>query len=476
MQREQKDERTLDIPNVDDHAASKLREELRGSVLIKDDAGFDAARRVWNGMIDRHPQLIVRCTGAADVVAAVRFAREHDLPLSVRGGGHNVSGSAVCDDGLCVDLSPMRGVRVDPDKRLVQVSGGALLGDVDHETQAYGLAVPMGVVSATGVAGLALHGGLGFLTRKHGLTSDSLIAADVVTADGELISADDRRHPDLLWALRGGGGNFGVVTSFTFRAYPIDPHVWVTMAFYSADDATTVVQYFRDFMMDAPDEMMAIALYWNAPTEDFPEEHQGKPVVVIVAGWVGPAAEGKRETRPLREIVEPMADLSGSMSYLEMQRLFDPEYPDGRRYYWKSSYLDHLDEEMIELLTEHAQRRPSPLSSVDIWSLGGAFGRVDPSATAFHERRAPFLLGIEANWVEAAEDEANVEWARSVFEGVQQSSASGAYYNFPGFLEEGEPLLRQSFGDNYDRLRDVKERYDPDDFFRFNTRIGAKSG
>lgn len=461
----------LSIPRVMDDAVDALRGSIRGRLLRDGDPGFEEARHVWNGMIDRRPQLIVQCTGTADVVATVRFAREQGIPLSVRGGGHNVSGSAVSDGGLMIDLSPMRMVHVDPERRLVEVSGGALLGDVDHETTQFGLAVPMGVMSRTGVAGLALHGGMGLMLRKYGLTSDNLVAAEVVTADGQVLMVDASHHPDLFWAIRGGGGNFGIVTRFTFRVHPVEPAVWVTMTFYPMEKARKVVGFFRDFMREAPDELMALAIYWNAPTEHFPEEHQGKPVVLIAGAWAGPVDEGERETMPLRQIDEVMADLSGPMPFRDAQRLFDPEYPDGRRYYWKSSFLQDLTDETIDLLTAHSARRPSALSSVDVWALGGAFGRMDPRETAFHERRAPFLLGIEANWDDPAADEANVGWARALFDAVQRTAPAGAYYNFPGFLEEGDALLRRSFGENYARLREVKARYDPDDFFRYNTRI-----
>jgi FAD/FMN-containing dehydrogenase len=346
------------------------------------------------------------------------------------------------------------------------------LGDVDRATQAAGLAVPLGVVSRTGVAGLALHGGLGFLTRKYGLTADNLLAAEVVTADGRVLTADADHHPDLLWALRGGGGNFGVVTAFEFRAHPVGPEVWAAVVFYPVETAPRVLAFFREFMARAPDELMARAVLWSAPTEaPIPESHRGAPVVVLFACHAGPVEAGEAAVRPFREVAPPVADLSGRMPFLEVQRLFDPDYPDGRRYYWKSAYLRHLDDEAIRTLMGHAARRPSSLTSLDVWALGGAMGRVPPEAAAFAERDAPFLLGIEANWEDPAADAANVAWARAVFADAQRFSSGGAYLNFPGFGEEGTALVAPSYGANYERLRVLKAAYDPGNLFQHNLNI-----
>jgi FAD/FMN-containing dehydrogenase len=343
---------------------------------------------------------------------------------------------------------------------------------VDHETQAFGRAVPVGAVSATGIGGLALHGGLGFLTRKHGLTADNLVSADVVTADGSLLTVDEQSHPDLLWALRGGGGSFGVVTSFEFRVHPVGPQVWFVLTFYPAARARQVLEAFRSFMPDAPDELMALAIYWNAPEGDpIPAPHRGAPVMVVVGCWCGPLDEGERATAPLRRIATPIADLSGPMPYLEAQRLFDPDYPAGRRYYWKSLYLRELGDEVIDLVCEAGAGRPTPLSTVEVWALGGAMARVAPETTAFFHRRAPFLLAIEANAEDPATDEANIAWVRRRHDEARRYSPGGTYFNFGGFFEGGEELLAQSFGANYPRLRDVKARYDPDDVFRHNLRI-----
>src|SRR6266542_4252011 len=329
--------------------ADTLREQIRGEVIAEADAAYDESRRVWNGVIDRRPALVVRCSGNADVIAAVAFARERELPVSVRGGGHNVAGTAVCEGGVVLDLGAMRNVFVDVDRRTVRAGGGARLGDVDHETQAFGLATPFGVVSRTGIAGLTLHGGMGFLTRRLGLSCDNLIAADVVTADGRLLHADAERHPDLLWALRGGGGNFGAVTSFEYQLHPVGPKVFMAITFYPAEAGTEALPAFAEFIAGAPDEFMGIALYWTAPTEEpFPPEWHGKPVFVAAGCWSGALEDAEEAVRPLRELAEPVADLSGPMPFVAAQQLFDPEYPDGRRYYWKSIFLSEVGDAEAE--------------------------------------------------------------------------------------------------------------------------------
>jgi FAD/FMN-containing dehydrogenase len=469
---------TNDVKSIlSDEAVESLSSRVRGTIYKPGEEGYDEARKVWNGVIDKYPALIVRCTGVADVIASVKFAREQKLPLSVRGGGHNVSGSALCNDGVVIDLSPMRSVRVDPERKTVRVAGGALLGDIDHETQAFGLAVPMGVVSKTGIGGLSLHGGMGFLTRKYGLTSDNLIAADVVTADGKLITTDSQRNPDLLWALRGGGGNFGVVTSFEFRAHPVGPEVWLALVFYPIDKSKKVLEFFRQFNRESLDELNGIVLFWNAPMDEpIPEEHRGVPVIIFAACYSGPFEQGEQAIKPVREIDTPIADLSGPIPYLSAQKVFDPDYPDGRRYYWKSTYLHDLNDDVISTLIDHAAKRPSPITSLDVWGLGGAFSRMNPEETAFVRRNSPFMIGIESNWENPADDEANIGWARDVFRDLQRFSPGGAYLNFPGFAEEGEELMKKSYGDNYSRLQKIKATYDPDNFFRSNFNIQPFTG
>jgi FAD/FMN-containing dehydrogenase len=423
-------------------------------------------------MIERRPEFIVRPVDTADVAAAIRFAAEQRLPLSVRGGGHNVAGTALCDGGVAIDLSRMRGVSVDPQKRTVTAEGGARLGDVDAETQKHNLAVPLGVVSRTGVAGLTLHGGLGFLSRKYGLSCDNLLAAEVVTADGRIVEADATRNTDLLWALRGGGGNFGVITSFEYQLHSVGPTVFQFLVMYPIARALEVFRFFREFMADAPEELMALGILWNSPEGDpIPEGKRDLPVVIMVGVHSGPIDVAERDVAPLRSIAEPLVDLSGPTPYIDAQRLFDPDYPDGRHYYWKSTYLDGLGDDVIESLVEHTRRRPSHISSLDVWALGGALRREPPGGSAFSNRSSPFLLGIEANWDDARKDEANIAWARELYADMRPFSTGGAYLNFPGFAEEGEDLLRKSFGKSYERLQSIKAKYDPENLFRANLNI-----
>jgi FAD/FMN-containing dehydrogenase len=456
----------------DESVLSDFRSKIRGRSYMKGDEGYDESRKIWNGMIDKYPAVIVKCSGTADVINTVKFARQQGIRVSVRGGGHNVSGNAICEGGIVIDLSQMRSVRVDAEKKRVRVSGGALLGDIDHETQAFGLAVPAGVMSRTGIAGLALNGGMGLLSRKYGLTSDNLLSADVVTADGKMLVANADQNSDLLWALKGGSGSFGVVTSFEFRLHPVGPDVWIALVLYPINQAEKIIRFFRDFMSTADDEIMAIALFWNAPEQDFiPEEYRGAPVVILAACYSGNAEEGENAIRPFREIETPVADLSGRMPFTTAQTLFDHDYPDGKRYYWKSTYLNSLSDEVIEALIFHAGNRPSPISSLDIWALGGALGRVKPGDTAFAQRNMPFLAGIESNWENPVDDTANMEWTRETYQDLQRFSSGAAYLNFPGFGEEGKTLLKASFGDNFDRLQQIKAKYDPENFFSSNLNI-----
>lgn len=449
-----------------------LKSHLRGELVTPEDPAYEEARRVWNGLIDKRPGLIVRCMGVADVITTVNFARDNDLQITVRGGGHNVAGTAVSEGGMVIDLSRMRSVRVDPERLTACVEGGATLGDIDHETQVFGLAVPIGVVSATGIGGFALHGGYGWLLRKFGLAVDNILAADVVTADGRLRRASASENKDLYWAIRGGGGNFGIVTSFEFRCHRVGPQVWFTAPFYPLEKAEEGLRFFRDFMKKAPEELSAIAVLWSAPDDPhFPEQARGAPVLILASCYSGPVEVGERVTRPLREFDTPIADLSGSMRFLDVQRFFDPDYPDGRLYYWKSQYVPEMSDAVIRLAVRHAAGRPSRLSSIDIWALGGAVGQMDPGATAVAWRNAPFLYTIEANWDEPRETETNLAWARKSFDEMKDLTKGGTYLNFPGFAEEGEDLVKSTYGTHYGRLREVKAKYDPGNLFRGNFNI-----
>ena len=444
-----------------------LRKEIQGELLLPSPYGrYEQARRIWNGLIDKRPALILACTGSRDVAAGVRFAARHELLASVRGGGHNVGGSGLCDGGLVVDLSRMRGVEVDAAKSTVRVEGGALLGDLDRATQAHGLAVPVGLVSATGIGGLALHGGLGWLARRHGMTSDNLRSAQVVTADGELRTAAPGAEEELLWALKGGGGGFGAVTSFEFQAHPVGPRVWLSMPMYPAEKAPEALRFYREFMSSAPEELTGLAIFWRAPRQaPLPEKAWGAEVLILAACYSGPPDRGEQVIRPLREFARPLADLSAELPFVELQQLLDSDYPDGGLYYWKSLYLGELSDQAIGLLARQAARRPSPHSSLDVWGLGGALNRVPASATPFSRRDAQYLVGIEANWREPEESEVNIAWARETFRELEPL-AKGSYLNFAGFAEEGERLLRGVYGGNLERLRAVKKRLDPQNLFR----------
>ena len=454
--------------------AAAFRDGFEGAVLTAGDAGYEEARRIWNGVIDRRPAVIARCRGTADVAAAVGFARENDLTVAVRGGGHNVAGMATVDGGLVVDLSALDAVRVDPARRTVRVGGGAMLGGLDAATQAHGLAVPVGVVSETGIGGLSLSGGIGWLRRKHGLTCDNLLAAEVVTADGEVLVADAGQHADLLWALQGGGGNFGVVTSFEFACHPLGPEVAVAFVLYPGERALEVLRKVDRYLAEAPDEVAPLAFFGRVPAaEPFPAEAHGTPYLAVLAPYAGDAEEGERALRPLRELGTPIIDLSDRMPYADAQRLLDEDYPSGRRYYWKSIELAELSDDAIGQLMTSAGQMRSELSTIDVWFQGGAMGRVAPEATAYGDRSAPILIGVEANWEDAATDEENIAWARRCVDDLRPFSEGGVYLNFPGFMEEREEMLRGAFGANYDRLVEVKTRYDPANVFRVNQNIPA---
>lgn len=458
---------------IDESALKDLRAQVRGRVIPPGDEAYEERRKLWNGTVEKHPALIVECLGTADVVAAVGFARDQNLPVSVRGGGHNVAGTAIVEDGVVVDLSQMDSVWVDPEHRVARVAGGATLGVLDHEAQLFGLAVPAGVMSRTGIGGLSLHGGLGLLTRHYGLTCDNLISADVVTADGRVLRAGGRDHADLLWALRGGGGNFGVVTSFEFRLHLVGPEVWLGLVMYPVEEAASILKFWREFMADAPEELMSIAIFWTTPGEEpIPEGARHKPTLVLAACHSGPLDEGERAIQPLREAGTPLADLSGPAPFVAAQQLFDADYPDGRRYYWKSIYLRSLDDAVVAALAEHAAKRPSALSSLDLWALGGAMTREPAGGSAFARRAAPFLLGIEGNWDDPAQDAANIAWARGVFRDMESRfPEEGTYLNFPGSADESEAMVKKAYAGNLTRLQEIKRKYDPENLFRSNLNI-----
>jgi FAD/FMN-containing dehydrogenase len=452
--------------------AAELAQLVDGDVLTEHHAEYEPARLVWNGMIDKRPAAIVRCAGAEDVAAVVRFAAEHDLPLSVRGGGHNVAGTALVDDGIVVDLSRMRGVRLDASGRTVHVQGGATWADVDRVTAPLGLAAPGGVVSETGVAGLALSGGVSHQRRRDGMTVDNLVSAEVVIADGRIVRASDHEHADLHWALRGGGGNFGVVTSFELRLHELGPEVFAIHIAFPLEDAARVLAGWRDAVADAPDELSTAGFIWSLPdVEELPEEVRGLPYVGIVGMWAGDPDEGERAAQALRAIAAPLLDMSGRVDYLDFQASLDPFFPAGQRRYWKALYLDGLSDHAVDATVEWSNRRPSDDTLVIIRHCGGAMSRVAAEDTAFGDRSSEWMLSIDSTWADPADDERNVAYTRAFWDAVLPYSDGKTYFNFPGLLEEGDAAVRASYGANHERLARIKATYDPENRFRLNQNI-----
>ncbi|MFO1157743.1 MAG: FAD-binding oxidoreductase [Reyranellaceae bacterium] len=463
------------LPSIDfGMAVEQLRRSMAGEVLAVDDAGYDRARAVWNGMIDRHPAVIARCRSTADVRAALGFARAQVLPVSIRGGAHNVAGHAVCDQGVMIDLSLMRGVRVDPKMRRAWVEGGATWGDVDRETQVFGLATPGGLISDTGVAGLTLSGGIGWMRSRHGLCIDNLLAAEVVTADGRIVRASAEENEDLLWALKGGGGNFGVVTMFEFMLHPVGPTVMFCAPVYPIEAGSGPIRFWRDFLADKNDDVASLVEFSTIARDPaLPPGAWGKRVYTLAAVYAGDAAAGERLLRPLRDLAEPVIDFSGQMNYCDLQKLFDAQTPFGiRRCYWKSHYLSGLPDATIDAIVQSNVAPPSPLTLSSIWNFGGAMARVPADATAFGDRSMPYMLSIDSVWSDATDDETNIAWTREFWRRMQPHAQRGrVYLNFPGFGEEGERLLRDTFGDNYGRLQTIKQKYDPANTFRYNANV-----
>jgi FAD/FMN-containing dehydrogenase len=451
-----------------------LLERVQGRVLTPGDPGYEDARRVWNGAVDRRPRAVVRCAGVADVREAVRFARERGLPVSVRGGGHAVAGHAVCDDGLVIDLSAMTGVRVDPAAGTARAQGGCRYHHLDRATQAAGLAVTGGIVSHTGIGGLTLGGGIGWLMRKHGLAADNLRSCELVTADGELLVANDDEHPELFWGLRGGGGNFGIVTSFEYRLHPVGPVVVAGMVAYDLDDGPEVLRFLRDLVAQAPDELGVVAnLRLAPPLPGVPAQLHGRPIVAMVVCYAGPVEQGEAVLRPLRAFGKPRFDTVAPRPYLDHQQLFDPAFPHGRHYYWKSWKLPPLTDETIAVILEHAARITSPLSAITMFALGGAVARVGEDASAYPNRAAAHDINIVAAW-EAGDPEPtrHMDWARGLWSALQPHGC-GVYINF--LSDEPAASIRAAYGDDkHQRLVLLKRRYDPDNFFRLNHNISPR--
>jgi len=461
--------------SIPDAEIAAFEARLAGKLIRPQDAGYDEARAVWNGMIDRYPALIAHCVVTSDVVAAVDFARENNLLIAVRGGGHNVAGHGTCDGGLVIDLSGLKSIEVDEQNRVAFAGGGIVWGELDAATQQYGLATPGGVFSETGIAGLTLGGGLGWLRSKYGLSSDNLIGAEVVTADGSIVYASENENTDLLWGLRGGGGNFGIVTRFEYRLHPVGPEVMFVFVLHDAegDKLKHAIQLYRDFSETAPDEVSTIFASGIVPPEEklFPVEIHGRPFALFGALYAGDPEAGKAIIQPLLDFGEPLVDFSGVMPYVEAQKAFDEDYPNGMHYYWKSLNLTELNDEAIDRFVKHAQKQPSVFSTVDLWHIGGAVKRGSAEDSAFNGRHAKFLLNPEANWEEAEDDEANITWVRDIIADMQEFSDGSRYLNFAGFQEEGDAMMQKAFGPQYAHLVALKNKYDPNNLFSLNQNV-----
>ncbi|MHB1318856.1 MAG: FAD-binding oxidoreductase [Anaerolineae bacterium] len=454
----------------DDAAVDRLRAVFRGPLVVPADDGYETHRRVWNGSIDRHPALIARCTGVADVMAAVRFARQHELLTAVRGGGHSFPGHSTCDGGIVIDLSPMKGARIDPEGRTAHAQAGLLLGELDHETQAFGLAVPAGIVSHTGIAGLTLGGGTGWIQRKYGLTIDNLLAVDLVTADGQLVRASERENADLFWGVRGGGGNFGIVTEFTYRLNPLGPQVLAGPVFWPMEQAPGVLRFYRDWIAGCPDDLMTIVVQRKAPAlPGMPPDVVGKPVIGVVACWSGPVDEGEQVLKPLKTYGSPVLDLCLPKPFVTHQASFDPSFPHGQWYYVRSCDVAGLNDAIIDIMSDYGQRIVSPITSIALWQMGGAVARVGAGETAFNGRDAGFAFNINGNTRTAEGFEAERQWARGYWSALAPYH-TGVYVNF--LMTEGEGRIVQAYGaDKYERLRALKNKYDPTNLFRLNQNV-----
>ena len=447
-----------------------LQDGFRGELLSPQDPGYEDARRVWNGSIDRFPALIARCAGVADLIAAVMFAKDNGLLVAVRGGGHSYPGLSVCDGGLVIDLSLMKGIRVDPEARTVRAQAGVLLGELDRETQAFGLAVPSGIVTHTGLSGLTLGGGINWLMRKYGLAIDQLLSVDLITAEGEFVKASASENPDLFWGLRGGGGNFGIVTDFEFRLNPVGPIVLAGPIFWPIEDAPNVLPFYHEWIKETPDELMTIVSCRKAPPLPFvPRELHGKLVVGVVCCYAGPVEEGEKVVKLLKEFGSPVLDLCVPKPYLVHQAMFDPSFPHGRWYYIRSCDVAQLTDEVIDITIDHALRINSPFSALTLWQRGGAVARVGEEETAFGGRSAGLTFNIAGITETEAGFEEERQWARNFWSALEPYHTS-VYVNF--LMEEGEERIRQAYGaKKYDRLKSLKRRYDPGNLFRLNQNI-----
>lgn len=447
-----------------------LRAAVRGQILSAGDAGYDDARKIWNATVDRRPAVIARCAGPTDVRRAVDYARENQLVVSVRGGGHNIAGTAVCDDGMMIDLSPMKSVRIDPVRARAFVEPGATLSDLDHEAQAFGLAVPLGINSTTGVAGLTLGGGFGWLTRRFGMTVDNLVSADVVTADGQLLHASDSENPDLFWALRGGGGNFGVVTMFEFQLHPVGPEVYGGLVVIPLEQARDALARYRDALPSMPQELTVWAVLRQAPPLPFlPASVHGKPIIAFASCYTGGVDKGPDVLQVVRGLGEPYGEHLGPIPYAAWQKAFDPLLTPGARNYWKSHNIGELEDGLIDAVVSAVQNVPSPQCEIFFGHIAGAAMQVPVSATAYPHRAAQFAMNVHGRWDDPQDDARCIAWARDIFKATEPWSQGGVYVNF--LTQDETARVGAAYGENFDRLVQVKTRYDPHNLFRHNQNI-----
>jgi FAD/FMN-containing dehydrogenase len=451
-----------------------LRPQLRGSICLSDEAGYDEARTIWNAMIDRRPGAVVRSGGASDVMRAVRLARDNGLLVAVRGGGHNISGNAVCEGGLLIDLSPMRSVRIDPKKQTARVEPGVTLGEFDKEAQAFGLATPLGINSTTGVAGLTLGGGFGWLSRKFGFTVDNLISADVVTADGALVQASAIENPDLFWAIRGGGGNFGVVTSFKFKLHPVGPDLASGLIVHPFARARELLAGYREIAAAAPDELSVWVVLRKAPPLPFlPAEVHGKEVLIFAVCYAGKPANADKALAPLRTLGEPIADVIGVQPYAAWQTAFDPLLTPGAFNYWKSHNFTSLSDGLLDTLVDYVGTLPTEECEIFIGQVGGASNRVGADTTAYPHRDANFVMNVHTRWRDRDDEQTAIKWAREFFAATAPHATGGVYVNF--MPEDETERVPGAYGSNYTRLAALKAKYDPDNLFRLNQNVQPKA-
>ena len=455
---------------LDEAALTALANSFRGQLVRPGDPTYDEHRKIWNGSIDRSPALIARCAGVADVMAAVLLARDNGVVAAIRSGGHSFPGHSVCDGGLVIDLGLMKGVRVDPEGRTARAQAGVLLGELDRETQAFGLAVPAGIVTHTGLAGLTLGGGIGWLMRKYGLTVDQLLSVDLITADGEFVKASESENPDLFWGVRGAGGNFGIVTEFEFRLNPVGPIVLAGPVFWPMEESPKVLRFYRDWITDIPEELTTIVVHrMMPPLPVIPSDLHGKPVVAVIGCYAGPVEEGEKVIRPMKEFGSPILDLCTPKPFTAHQAMFDPSFPQGWWYYFRSCDIAELTDEVIDIVAERATQMTSPLTAFPIFQLGGAISHVGENDTAFNGRASGHTININATTPTREGFDEEREWSKGLWSALQPYHTS-VYVNF--LMEEGEKRIRQAYGaKRYDRLKALKRRYDPDNFFRLNQNI-----